>query len=179
MHLTLRHALGHDPIRAARAKEKTGMTTRLQTLLAVGLALTLAVAVAPAVADKGGNGGGKGNGGSGDSATVPSTITLDQAGQTLTLGDSVTFTTSAVGLRGTEYPMVYVECSSDADGTPVYGQLDYPNAVFVLGGGSSQWWLVGGSAECRAHLYSYGGKTQGGYDEIRELAEPISFPANG
>jgi hypothetical protein len=58
----------------------------------------------------------------------------------------------------------------------VYGQLDYPSTAFVLGGGSSDWWIVGGNANCIAHLYAYGGKSQGS-DTIRELAAPVAFAA--
>ena len=140
-------------------------------LLAASLVLP-----AVALAGKGGNGGGNGHG---NALEASSSITLDQAGQALSLGDSVTFTTQVVGLRGSEWPMVYVECRSAATGALVYGQLDHPDATFVLGGGSSDWWLVRGAASCWAHLYSYGGKTSGGLDETRELAAPVSFDATG
>jgi len=108
-----------------------------------------------------------------------SSIGLNQAGAPLRLGDAVTFTTAAIGLNGGEYPLVYVECRDFADDSVLYGQLDHPDATFILGGGSSQWWLVGGNANCSALLYSYGGKTRGGYDEIRLLAGPANFYAGG
>lgn len=162
------------------------MRTRLQILVGIVLALVLAISVGPALAGKGGipggngggNGGGDGNGnaggtGGGNSSSTPTgSIRLNESGP-FALGDSVTFTTSVSGLTGNEYPMVYLECSSDADGTRVYGQLDHPNSVFVLGGGSSLWWSVGGSAACTAHLYSYGGKS------VYELGSPATFAANG
>ena len=155
------------------------MRTRLHTIVGVILAVALAVAVAPALAGKGGNGNGNGNGNGGgnNNVTQSGSIVLNQTGQALAFGDSVTFTTTAVGLNGTEYPMVYVECRSARDGSSLYGQLDHPGATFVLGGGSSRWWAVRDDANCLAHLYSYGGKTQGGYDEIRELAAPYAFDA--
>lgn len=94
----------------------------------------------------------------------------------LWLGGDVTFTSNAVGLTGGEYPMIVVSCSQN--GTVVYAQLDHPDATFVLGGGSSQWWVVGGPAGCEATLYAYGGKSKG-YDTIRTLAGPITFNAAG
>ncbi len=140
--------------------------------LAAALVLTVA---GTTLAAKGGNGGG--NGGGGTVTATTSTIALNQAGLPLTLGSSVTFTTTVVGLKGGEYPMVYVACFSPATGAILYGQLDHPDATFILGGGSSAWWLVGGPANCLAHLYSSGGTTQGGYDQILELATPVAFAA--
>lgn len=102
-------------------------------------------------------------------------ISLNQDPSTLRLGSPVTFTTNAAGLTGSEYPMVYVECEQGT--AVVYGQLDHPDATFVLGGGSSQWWVVGGGASCTAHLFAYGGKSQGN-DTIRELATPVTFTVN-
>lgn len=157
------------------------MLEKLQGRLALGLVVMLAVAVTPAFAGKGGNGNGgnAGGSGSGGSAAGASTFKFDQQGQQVSLGDSVTFAVVAVGLKGGEYPMVYVECRSEVDGSVTYGQLDHPDVSFVLGGGSSRWRSEGGSAACTAHLYSYGGKAPGGYDEIRELASPLTFNANG
>jgi hypothetical protein len=90
----------------------------------------------------------------------------------LKLGDPVTFTTGSYGLRGSEYPMVVLECYQGTD--KVYAQLDHPDETFILGGGSSRWWLVGGPAMCKATLYSYGGKNKG-YDVIRFLAETPEY----
>ena len=150
------------------------MRTRLHTLVGAALAVALAISVAPAIAGKGGNG--NGNGGNGNDATQGSSISLNRSGQTLAFGDSVTFATTVVGLNGTEYPLVYVECRSTADGSLLYGQLDHPDATFVLGGGSSRWWSVRDDAHCLAHLYSYGGKDRGS-DVILELAAPYAFDA--
>jgi len=161
------------------------MRTRLHTLVGLVVAVALAISVGPALAGKGGsgsgNGGGRGNGngnGNGnDNVTQGSSIVLNEAGQALAFGASVTFTTSVVGLNGTEYPLVYVECRSVVDGSLLYGQLDHPSATFVLGGGSSRWWSVRDDARCLAHLYSYGGKEQG-HDVIRELAAAYAFDAS-
>jgi hypothetical protein len=144
----------------------------MRKLVSVGLAVALVLTfTGAAFAAKGGGGGGNGGGaGGGGVAGLPtiSTIQLNQAGP-FKFGDVVTFTTSAVGLRGGEYPLVYVECDA-ADGSVLYGQLDYPNAAFVLGGGSSPWWLVGGDAVCNAGLFSYGGKTD---YKLAELPMPF------
>jgi hypothetical protein len=79
------------------------------------------------------------------------TIVLNETGP-LTLGDTVTFTTTVTGLKGSEWPMVYVRCV-DADGVTLYGQLDHPETVFVLGGGWSPWrdtpWV---DAVCQADI---------------------------
>jgi hypothetical protein len=99
----------------------------------------------------------------------PNLIKFNEDISLLKLGDSVTFTTESYGLKGTEYPMVYMECWNSNE--KLYGQLDHPYATFILGGGSSKWWATGGPATCKATLYSYGGKTKGGHDEIRFLAE--------
>ena len=107
------------------------MRTRLHTLVGAALAVTLAVSVAPAIAGKDGNGnGGNGNGnGNGNNVTQSSSISLSRSGQTLAFGDSVTFASTVVGLNGTEYPLVYVECRSAVDGSLLYGQLDHPDAT--------------------------------------------------
>src|SRR4030042_2983755 len=102
----------------------------------------------------------------------PSTIVMNEDPITLSLGSNVTFSTLANGLKGPEYPMVYLECKQNS--AVVYGQLDHPEVTFVLGGGSSQWKLNGGSATCKAYLYAYGGKNRG-YDVIRLLAETPTF----
>jgi hypothetical protein len=167
-----------------------GAATEAAVVIAIGIALVFGAAVltrsdpggaAAVYAAKGGNGvGNGGSGGGGNSGTAPtSSISLNQTFAGLKLGDPVTFTTSAVGLSGGEYPLVYLECKSVLDGSVLYGQLDHPDATFILGGGSSQWWLDRGAANCNAVLYSYGGKTRGGYDEIRLLAGPAEFGAEG
>jgi hypothetical protein len=90
------------------------------------------------------------------------------------LGSTVSFTTNAAGLAGWEWPMVGISCTQS--GTLVYTVLDKPDASFVLGGGSSTWTQVGGSADCVATLYAYGHKA--GRETIRSLAA-TSFAAVG
>jgi hypothetical protein len=78
--------------------------------------------------------------------------------------------------------MVYVQCFQP--GNPlayspeggVYGQLDYPYAQFILGGGSSVWVLSGGGdAECEATLYIYPGL----HNDSIIFLDRITFHANG
>ncbi|OGH07745.1 MAG: hypothetical protein A2171_02510 [Candidatus Levybacteria bacterium RBG_13_35_9] len=104
-----------------------------------------------------------------------STIVMNEDSTILSLGSSVTFTTKANGLKGREYPMIYLVCTQNQ--AVVYGQLDHPDVTFILGGGSSQWKLNGGSATCKAYLYAYGGKDRGN-DTIRLLAETSEFETN-
>jgi hypothetical protein len=170
-------------------------------------AVVLAVVAAPAFADKGGNhggggtttttnsGGGSGGGGGGGGNSAPaatSSIALatvnGAAGAQPTLGASVTFATVAAGLSGSEWPMVSLACFEDVDhngvvnttvGGPdqVYGELDPPSSVFSLGGGSSLWLVVGGSATCTADLMAYGFK--GGSETVRTLASTGAWAAAG
>ena len=178
---------GEDPMRilsraGTTVRHGVGAAAEAAVIVAIGVALVFGAAVitqgdpagaADVYAAKGGNGGG-------NAGTAPAaSISLNQTYAGLKLGDAVTFTTSAGGLNGGEYPLVYLECKSVLDGSVLYGQLDHPDASFILGGGSSQWWLVGGDANCDAVLYSYGGKARGGYDEIRLLAGPAEFYAAG
>lgn len=93
-------------------------------------------------------------------------------------GATVTFTTTSAGLKGGQYPLVYVECHSVVDGSLLYGQLDYPDTAFLLGGGSSQWWIQRDDAHCTASLYAYGGKERG-HDTIVLLGSPVLFDAAG
>jgi hypothetical protein len=93
-------------------------------------------------------------------------------------GQSVTFSWSVDGLKGNQYPLVYVTAFSKVDGSLLYGQLDHPDVAFVLGGGSSQWHQQRDDADCVAHLFAYGGKDQG-QDTIVELAAPVTFEAAG
>jgi hypothetical protein len=76
------------------------------------------------------------------------------------IGGEVTFTVTTDNLKGNQYPLVYLSCV--ANGSVVYGQLDYPETVFILGGGTSPWidpndpnYLA--PAVCTAYLYAYGG----------------------
>ena len=91
--------------------------------------------------------------------------------------DSVSFTTSTSGLKGKQYPMIYLACYSVVDGSLLTGQLDHADAVFVLGAGSSQWHLQRDDANCSATLFAYGGTGQTPY--IVQLAAPVWFQAAG
>ena len=160
----VRHGLG--------AVVEAGLVVAIVAALVFGAALVTKsdpAGASDAFAAKGGKPG---------ASTAGSSISLDQFGQALHLGSQVTFTTTAVGLSGGQYPMVYVECRDYGDGSVLYGQLDHPDVTFVLGGGSSRWWLVPNDAMCHAWLYAYGGKSKG-YDTFETLAGPIDFYAGG
>jgi hypothetical protein len=176
----VRHGLG--------ATAEAGLVVAIAATLVFGAAVVTRndpAGAANVFAAKGGNGGG----GGGTAPAEFSTIELDTgstfaAAQPLARGSSVWFRTNVVGLRGGEYPMVILDCFTD-DGTLLYRWLDHPDVEFILGGGWSHWWELNPppSATCYARLYSYGGKTKGGYDEIRELTDPslppLSFHAEG
>jgi hypothetical protein len=141
---------------------------------AAALAVLIGViTTGPALAGKGGNG----RAGAEESSIVlnePVTAeatTADASGPRL--GNAVSFTTHAAGLAGWEYPMVAIWCYQD--GVLVYMQLDHPDVNFVLGGGSSDWKTIGGSADCEAYLYAYGSK--GPHESIRTLAGTTFFAA--
>jgi hypothetical protein len=96
---------------------------------------------------------------------------------TTKMGDSLTFATTVQPLAGWQHPMVAVSCYQDVDGNGVlntsisgpdvvYTQLDQPSAGFMLGGYSSAWIDRGGSATCRADLYSYGWKSGVEYTQV-------------
>lgn len=170
-----------------RALSATASATRrtigaaVEAVLVLATVGALAFAAATAVggtpggatsvfAAKGGNGNGAGNTGSASVAA----IVLDQSTDGLALGSRVTFTTTVVGLTGNEYALVYLKCVEN--GNTVYGQLDLPGTVFVLGGGSSPWWQVGGQASCVGYLQAYG--SHAGLDTIRTLAQTPAFMAN-
>lgn len=70
-----------------------------------------------------------------------------------TLGSTITFQTTTDNLKGNQYPLVDLECFQD--GSIVFAQLDYPDANFLLGGGSSYWLEHGGDATCIAYLDAY------------------------
>ena len=171
--------------RSSAASRASGATRQALPRVAMALALVVTlgtVGASTALAAKGGNA----------AQTQYSTIALaggmlqstDPSTATFSRGSSVWFKTNVVGLKGTEYPMVYVECYSTVDGSLLYGQLDHPDAEFVLGGGWSPWFDVVPSpdATCLAHLYAYGGKSKG-IDVIRELTDPaaevLNFAAAG
>jgi hypothetical protein len=114
---------------------------------------------------------------------VESSIALGP-GPELYLGGEVTFVTTVEKLHGYEYPMVLVACYSltevDEQGDPLklYAQLDHPDAVFTLGGGSSLWWLRPQPAACEAWLMAYGAKVDGVW-VVTTLAGPVTFDAGG
>lgn len=100
------------------------------------------------------------------------TITSDLVG--VGFGDAVTFSATTDGLKGYQYPLVYLACYQGS--TIVYGQLDYPETTFILGGGSSPWWSSPGPANCEATLYAYPGFHS---DPIVLLDGPLTFDAAG
>jgi hypothetical protein len=97
---------------------------------------------------------------------------------TTKLGDSLAFATTVQSLAGWQHAMVQVACFQDVNGDGVvdtsitgpdvvYTQLDAPSATFTLGGYSSIWTARGGgSAVCRADLYSYGFKSGVEYTQV-------------
>lgn len=91
------------------------------------------------------------------------------------LGSTVTFTTTVSGFKGWQYPMVDLVC--EQAGTVVFAQLDYPDAIFLLGGGSSDWSAGGGDAECHADLDLYG--RQGGRWHVDTVATTGVWTAAG
>lgn len=138
----------------------------LHAAVAVGAIAVLAAAAAaqPTFAAKGGKGS--------HNATAASSISLDQP--RAWLGETVTFTSSAQGLKGSEWPMITVRCYQS--GVSVYAELNTPDWSFLLGGGSSDWLTNGGAADCTATLYAYGWTS--GTETIRTLAS-TSFSAAG
>jgi hypothetical protein len=154
----------------------SGATSGARHLLEVGLQALLVAAIVAALVLVGAVATGAAPGGAdavfaGRGTTTYSTISLagtSAARIQYTRGSDVRFDTKLVGLKGGEYPMVYLACYSADTGKLLYGQLDHPDETFVLGGGSSDWWQIDPApgATCYAHLRSYGGKT------IRELTDP-------
>lgn len=105
--------------------------------------------------------------------TPSGTISINEPGP-YAFGDTVTFTTTSSGLKGYQYPMVYLVCTSDIDGSVLYGQLDYPNVAFPIGGGSSPWWVnPEPTATCVGKLYVYG------HHDIIPLAQTAAFASTG
>lgn len=91
--------------------------------------------------------------------------TIEYASVDPVIGGEVTFTVTTTNLKGNQYPLVYLRCVNGANET-VYGQLDLPSTVFILGGGSSDWITVGHPnyhvpATCTAYLKVYGPQDQG------------------
>lgn len=150
-----------------------------------------AVLAAPAVAGKGG-----GPGGSGSVASSIAIASIDgarmsasSASPSPSLGDAMTFDTTAEPLAGWEYPMVAVSCYQDVNGDGavdtnmlgpdvVFTWLDKPDATYTLGGYASIWTnRGGGDAVCRADLDAYGWK--GGKQSMRVLASTGDWLATG
>ena len=165
--------------RSSAASRASGATRQALPRLAMIAALVIAATTMGAsttLAAKGGNAAG---------APQYSTIALagsmlqstDASAATFSRGSSVWFDTSVVGLKGTEYPMVYVGCFVGE--TKVWGNLRSPDEVFVLGNGSNDWSRMDPPPDttCTARLYAYGGKA------IRELTDPaagvVGFTTSG
>jgi hypothetical protein len=159
------------------------LSSSTRHLIGVGLqalliaAIVAALAFAAATLSGGAPGGAKSvfaaKGGHGNVTLGASSINLDQAGENLSLGSTVTFTFAAVGLAANEIALVDLKCM-EGDSV-VYRQLASPDTAFVLGGGSSAWWGVGGTASCVAYLKAY---STHGPDTIRTLASSEPFSAN-
>jgi hypothetical protein len=99
------------------------------------------------------------------------TIALDQASPAL--GDTVTFTWTATGLKPKQVPRIQIVCSQD--GVVTYAAADSADAGFVLGAGSSAWKSTGGPADCVATLYYWDWKP---YQRSVPLAS-LNFAAGG
>jgi hypothetical protein len=134
------------------------MTSKISILVAL---LALVLATAASAAPK----------------TPTGTISGPNEAAPYAFGDSVTFTVTTDDLKGYQYPLVYVACSSVVDGELLYGQLDHPTVAFQLGGGSSEWHTDRDDANCTATLYAYEGVKHNA--EITQLAEPVLFEAAG
>jgi hypothetical protein len=69
------------------------------------------------------------------------------------LGDTVTFATE-YDVQDRYRPYVWVQVLAyNADGSIVWGQANYPDKGFLLGGTASPWKEQGGPAHCVAMLY--------------------------
>jgi hypothetical protein len=126
---------------------------RTSRVLIATAAFAFAVAI-PATAFAG-----KGSGGttSGSWISLASVDGAKSSSVQPTLGASVKFATGYP--TGTKNPWVSVTCWQN--GSMVYGEGNAPSADFILGGASSVWTSVGGSATCNAELgdlYWRGGK---------------------
>ena len=137
--------------------------TKFVAIAAILLAVA-ALSATPSLAAKGGKPGTASSTGSSIVLNYPATTESADVSWPR-LGDSVSFSTVATGLAGWEYPMVAIWCYQD--GVLVYMELATPDSAFILGGGSSDWRLNGGAANCEAYLYAYG---KGPHESIRTLA---------
>lgn len=154
------------------ARHITGVAAQAILIAAIVASLLFAASILVGRAPAGAESVFAGKGGHGNSTTTTaSSIRLDQDAASLSLGSRVTFTTTVAGLTGNEYAMIYLKCMQG--GEVVYGQLDAPDTTFVLGGGSSPWWGLGGTADCVGYLKAY--STRGGPDSVRVLAHTSEF----
>lgn len=87
------------------------------------------------------------------------------------LGNWVGFATGYPG--ATKNPWISLTCTEN--GATVYGEGGGPTHQFQLGGASSDWWAVGGTANCTAELGDLYWK--GGHEYYTYLAT-TSFSAN-
>jgi len=118
-------------------------------LVASALAFALAVPAATIA--------GKSTGGSAPFIALASVSDGALAAAQPKLGASVKFSTGYP--TGTKNPWISLRCYQD--GSLVYAQGGTPSETFTLGGGSSVWLDLGGSAACSAELgdlYWRGGK---------------------
>jgi hypothetical protein len=133
-------------------------------ILSAAVLAALIAAPAATLAAKGGSGG-----------TTQSWIALSTvngaASVQPSLGSSVGFATGYPAT--TKNPWISVLCYQG--GTVVYGEGGGPTHQFVLGGASSVWLTVGGSATCTAELGDLYWK--GGHEYYNYLAT-TSFSAN-
>ena len=166
----------------ARSAKRTRQTLLRLSALSLVVMLATAFAAAPAFAAK----PDKGSSGSDYSTIELAGVSAARSGEpTFSRGSDVKFDTKVVGLKGREYPMVYVECYAD-NGTKLYGRLDHPDSSFRLGGYSSNsaWMSMepAPDATCFSHLYAYGNKVKGVL-VVRELTDPaagvLTFAAKG
>jgi hypothetical protein len=101
----------------------------------------MALAVSPALATRGGHGGGKNS---------PSTATVTSNQSDPHYGDTVTFSVTGAD---TSLPLqIQLQCFQS--GTIVYGETEWYDHTFVLGGSISPWMMNdGGAADCTATLF--------------------------
>ncbi len=159
-----------ETARAGRPSRVRGTATHIVLALAeAGMAAILAVGLVAGTAFAGKGGG---------TTATPWIALASVDGNTSaalpqpSLGSSVGF---AAGYpKNTKNPWVSLSCYQD--GTLVYGEGGKVDHTFVLGGGSSLWLSVGGSATCTAEFGDLYWK--GGYEYYTYLAT-TSFSAGG
>ena len=135
----------------------------------IAAAMLLSTGVAAAMAQGNGGTDAMSKGGNPRTATVPS-VTLDQSDPHL--GSTVTFTVTAPA--SVKAPRVSVMCSQ---GTAlVYGEAGTFDHAFLLGGASSVWLQVGGTAECAVDLFYW---DYVGQQQVYVWLASTSFTAGG